>query len=239
VRFDPLSLPASGEGLFLRLHPSSADGRGSNDVLELVLTLPGLTTIAFVAAETGQRLQNGDAVGAGTVVQVRAPPLASGHLALRIDNEIVVADSSWTTEAGALVLAHKLTTGKHHLRAALVRDGVELGVGEVTLQADERLRLANVLVAPHPLRSTGAFTWVLSHTARVHIDIYSLSGRRIRRLGPQESAAGFGSLAWDGTDADGRRLASGTYVYVLTAKAVDTADEVVRQHRGAVVLLPE
>jgi flagellar hook assembly protein FlgD len=96
-----------------------------------------------------------------------------------------------------------------------------------------------VLVAPHPLRSTGAFTWVLSHTARVHIDIYSLSGRRIRRLGPQESAAGFGSLAWDGTDADGRRLASGTYVYVLTAKAVDTADEVVRQHRGAVVLLPE
>jgi hypothetical protein len=237
VRFDPLSLPEPGESLFLRLRPSSADGRGSNDVLELVLTLPGLTTITFVAEETGQRLQDGDAIGAGTVVRVLAPPLASGHLQLRIDDEIVVADTSWTTQEGASVLAHQLAAGKHHLRAALVRDGMELGVGEVTLRADERLRLANVLVAPHPLRAAGAFTWVLSHAAGVHIDIYSLSGRRIQRLGPQNSDAGFGKLAWDGTDAEGGRLASGTYVYVLTAKTLGAA-EVMRQHRGAVVLLP-
>ncbi len=235
--FDPILLPDLGEGLFVRLQPSTTDGRGLNDAVELVLNLPGLTTIAFFDVETGQRLQDGDAVDSTHAIRVLAPPLASGQLQLQVDGESIVADSTWTTSDGAPALLHHLSPGTHRLRSALVRDGIEFGVGELRIRVDERLRLANVLVAPHPVRSEGAFTWVLSHAARVQVDVYGVSGRRVRRLGPQLHEAGFGQLRWDRTGDDGRLVASGTYLYVVTATDRDDGKQV-RRHRGGLVLLP-
>lgn len=238
MTFDPMTLPASGAALVLRLQPSTPDAAGDNDALELILTLPGLTTITFLVDETGQRLMDGDVVRGGTVVRVLAPPLAAGELNLTVDEEPVTADSSWTQMDGSLALRYEVPVGRHRLQARLQRDGLELGVGELELQVDDKLRIGNVLVSPHPLRSSGAFTWVASHAAQIQVDIFALSGRQIRRLGPQPAGAGFGQLTWDRRDADGRTLAAGTYLYVLTATDA-TDDAIRRRHRGALVLLPQ
>jgi hypothetical protein len=237
VAFDPIPFPESGEGLLLRLTPSTADGAGGNDALELVLTVPGLTTITFASHASGHRLMNGDVLSTDASIRVLAPPLASGRLELRIDGDVVTVDSSWTDADGALALHHRVAVGTHALRAALIRDGIELGVGELEIRVDDRLHLSQVLLAPHPMRSEGAFTWMLSHAAHIRVDIFAVSGRQIRSLRPAEAGPGFGQLPWDGRDAGGRRVAAGTYLYVLTATGLEDP-EVVRLHRGAFVVLP-
>jgi flagellar hook assembly protein FlgD len=51
----------------------------------------------------------------------------------------------------------------------------------------------------------------------VSLRIYDLHGRCVRTLVDQVVPAGMHELTWDGTDAAGRRLASGSYVARLVA----------------------
>jgi len=115
----------------------------------------------------------------------------------------------------------QLTLGDHRMQVRLLRGGEELGVRELRFRLDAGLVVANPLIYPHPVRAGAAFTCVLSLDAEMEVEIYSLGGRLVRRLGPAQQTAGFGLLEWDGRDADGRRLANGTYLYLLRARSGD------------------
>ncbi len=71
---------------------------------------------------------------------------------------------------------------------------------------------------PNPFNPSTVIDFTLPHRAEVSIDILNVTGQRVRTLLDRSFAAGTHSVTWDGTDASGRRVASGTYFYRLTVE---------------------
>ena len=209
--FDSLRTPSAGARV--RVLPEGPDADPGNDAVLLDTSVPRLL---FRAWPEGHRLQGGDVLGGQPLwIEANGP----GRILLAVDGAPVTADSTWTADAGANAL-YRPAEGRRQVEARLVDDDGELAASRIDLVVSSRLAAANVLVHPHPVRGEGAaFTFFLPRAAEVGIDIYALSGRRIRRLGPLAFEAGFGQLPWDGRDDGGRRLARGSYLYVLTARA--------------------
>ena len=72
---------------------------------------------------------------------------------------------------------------------------------------------------PNPFNPQTTITFSLPHAQAVRLAIHDLQGRLVRTLVDERREAGAHSLLWDGTNADGQRVASGTYMYRL-----ETAD---------------
>jgi len=68
-------------------------------------------------------------------------------------------------------------------------------------------------IFPNPFNPRTQIAYDLPAPARVSLDVYSASGRRVRTLvddAPRD--AGSHAALWDGTDANGNRVASGVYL---------------------------
>jgi len=65
-------------------------------------------------------------------------------------------------------------------------------------------------ISPNPFRGETRIAFSANSAAGVEAAIYDVSGRLVRRLGGSG-----GSLAWDGRNAEGRRLGSGVYLVKL------------------------
>ena len=74
--------------------------------------------------------------------------------------------------------------------------------------------------APNPFNSQTIVSYFLLEPGPVRLEVFALSGQRIAVLdhGPQQ--AGYHRLSWDGRDAAGRSVASGTYLYRLVTDEV-------------------
>lgn len=86
-------------------------------------------------------------------------------------------------------------------------------------------RLYNV---PNPMERGTQFFAEIPEEADVEIEIFTLSGRRIRTLGPvrlSAEAARSAGIAWDGRDDDGDRPANGVYFYKVKARSVRTGED--------------
>ena len=57
----------------------------------------------------------------------------------------------------------------------------------------------------------------LAEAAAVRVAVYDALGREVARLVEDDLEAGTYEVAWDGTDTSGRRLASGVYLYRVSA----------------------
>ncbi len=65
---------------------------------------------------------------------------------------------------------------------------------------------------PNPFNPVTKVNFVLPEAGLVTVDVLDLQGRVVRTLISEHVAAGPASTNWDGTDTDGRKVASGTYV---------------------------
>ena len=81
--------------------------------------------------------------------------------------------------------------------------------------------------APNPFNSQTVVSYFLLEPGPVRLEVFALSGQRIAILDHGLQQAGYHRLHWDGRDATGRSVASGTYLYrlmtsedVLTRKLV-------------------
>ena len=61
------------------------------------------------------------------------------------------------------------------------------------------------------------FSFEINSTAQISVDIFTLGGRRIRRINPQSKSAGYNFINWDGRDEYGDILANGVYLYRVKA----------------------
>lgn len=68
---------------------------------------------------------------------------------------------------------------------------------------------------PNPFNPRTEILFRLENDGPTTLAIYDLSGRHVRTLIHRRLEAGLHSRFWDGIDRDGRRVASGTYVYRL------------------------
>ncbi len=107
-----------------------------------------------------------------------------------------------------------LTGGLHVLlvRAGTIEFTYNLVVGETP-------GLHNVINYPNPFRGEGT-SIVYTNDVEIltgTIDIFTVSGKRVRRLDipPQARFPGQNAVFWDGRDSAGGALANGTYLYVI------------------------
>ena len=94
------------------------------------------------------------------------------------------------------------------------------GGGKLTALPGETQLLQN---APNPFNSQTVLSYFLHASGPVHVEVFTLTGQRVVLLqqGPQQ--AGYHRLHWDGLNAVGRPVASGTYLYrLVTDEAVLT-----------------
>jgi hypothetical protein len=69
---------------------------------------------------------------------------------------------------------------------------------------------------PNPFNADTRVEFNLDAPGRLEVAVFSVTGQRVRVLSDRSYPVGTGSAAWDGRDAYGRRVASGTYLIRVT-----------------------
>ena len=101
----------------------------------------------------------------------------------------------------------------------VVQNGDEILLGTVVLTSPPRiLTLKNVGAWPNPFNPQTNVHFELSSSQKVHVEIYGIDGRRVRTLAQKTFPPGPQNLTWNGQDNNGRVLASGPYVVVITGE---------------------
>ncbi len=70
---------------------------------------------------------------------------------------------------------------------------------------------------PNPFNPTTVISFSLTSAADVQLDIFNLTGQKVRSLYKERAASGDTELAWDATTDSGEPVASGIYLYRMVA----------------------
>ncbi|MCC7263144.1 MAG: Ig-like domain-containing protein [Candidatus Latescibacteria bacterium] len=70
---------------------------------------------------------------------------------------------------------------------------------------------------PNPFNTTTLLPYQLAEAGPIRLEVYGLTGQRLRTLVNTSSAPGYYQVSWPGTDDQGRPLASGVYLVRLEA----------------------
>lgn len=87
-------------------------------------------------------------------------------------------------------------------------------IGNLDLRPQEYSLNQNM---PNPFNPSTTINYQIPEAGRVQIVLYNVLGQEVRTLVSQNLEAGFHNVVWDGNDDFGRRVASGLYVYRMTA----------------------
>jgi hypothetical protein len=111
---------------------------------------------------------------------------------------------------------------------------VVLATARATAPLRTVTRTALYAPSPNPVRRTTSIAFELADDERwgsipTTLTVYDVSGRVVSRLVDDELEPGRHEVVWDGRDSDGHSVASGAYLYALTAGA--------ERHTGRLVVL--
>ena len=79
------------------------------------------------------------------------------------------------------------------------------------------LKIHNIYNFPNPFSDFTQFTFELSKTSDIEIDIYSLGGKKIFSVEKPNAPRGFNIINWNGQNSFGDFLANGVYIYHIKA----------------------
>jgi hypothetical protein len=82
-------------------------------------------------------------------------------------------------------------------------------------------------VAPNPFAKKTIIKYALPHTANIEINVYDVSGRRVKNLITQRSDAGYYQTDWRGDDSAGRQVAGGIYFVRVQTEDFNSQHKVV------------
>jgi len=91
------------------------------------------------------------------------------------------------------------------------------GAGGVTAVGDLPQVVALETNYPNPFNPQTTIRFAVPRTGDVRLDVFDLRGRLVTTLVDEQMQAGRHEAVWTGKDTSGRQVASGTYVYRLTA----------------------
>ena len=183
----------------------------------------------------GSALSSVGAVAAGTEVEfdVTSALTGNGTFSFAIKNtssDRAVYGSKESNTVPKLVV----TTGTAALQARAMLpvqpEGVQTEVKPPPVQQSElplpqEFRLLQNY--PNPFNPTTTIVFALPRAAHVQLRLYTLTGRLVRVLAAGSRAPGWHQVSWDGTDAQDQPVASGIYVYRLTAGTFSAARKLV------------
>ncbi|HWR83876.1 MAG TPA: type IX secretion system sortase PorU [Candidatus Deferrimicrobium sp.] len=97
----------------------------------------------------------------------------------------------------------------------------------VEMAGEERLAIIDLLNYPNPMKDSTRFSAYLSHPVeQFYLEIFSLSGRKIKQFGPYRPQPGYyDDIVWQGRDDSGDRVATGVYIYKATAIAAGNGEK--------------
>jgi len=132
-----------------------------------------------------------------------------------------------------------LTAGLHHFKVKVWDNANNSSTAEFTAEvlASEQLLVFDLLNYPNPMTNRTVFSFALTAPAsRARLELFTLSGKLIQRIERSGLPAGYVEFcSWDGRDADRDRVATGVYIYKLTAVS-EGADETVEEYGKVVVI---
>jgi hypothetical protein len=73
---------------------------------------------------------------------------------------------------------------------------------------------------PNPFNPSTTIRYELPKDASVKMEIYDVTGRKVKTLLDGSRSAGYYSVVWNGRDENGREVASGMYLYRFTATPI-------------------
>jgi hypothetical protein len=74
-------------------------------------------------------------------------------------------------------------------------------------------------IAPNPVSGRSTIGFSVNEAGRVQLEVFSLTGQKIRVLADDFTNTGMHSVYWDGTDASGSALANGLYLLRLRTES--------------------
>jgi hypothetical protein len=246
----------TGPSLFFTAYANNAGGdAGETDTQTLTLVAPTLAdSLALQPVDGAPRVRFGFKSGLTTVKPGESLQAVirdqdgvnilnttnEGRHALLIDDSPVPLDVTrffefdhgGTDTSGVLTYPlPELGVGKHRaiLRVADSFAQTTLDTLEFTVTDPLDYFADVVLNYPNPFTDGTQFLVRLSNRAAVRLDIFTVSGKRIRRI-ERDFDGGERWIPWDGRDIAGDKIANGTYLYVATVEflGVDRAPLVVR-----------
>ena len=105
--------------------------------------------------------------------------------------------------------------------------------GEGAMGEEKKLPTAFYLAPPkpNPFGDGTTFSYGLPFASEVRLSVFDVAGKRVRTLVEGTQPAGRHSLAWDGSDSRGRRLANGVYFIRMKAPTFQLQRKVTLLHR--------
>ena len=119
----------------------------------------------------------------------------------------------------------KVSVGTHQLKVELFDSFNERGFKEIAFKIKDpsEVKVYNVLNYPNPMEDFTYFTFYLDDDATIDIEIFTISGKLIKKIENEECSPGYNQLYWDGKDSDGDYPANGVYFYkiIQNSKRID------------------
>ena len=85
-----------------------------------------------------------------------------------------------------------------------------------------KIEIFEPLPYPNPMKNGGRFTFLLSESANVTLDIYTITGKKIKHLSKDNCNANYNEILWNGKDEENSNIANGTYFYKIKAKSLES-----------------
>ena len=127
-----------------------------------------------------------------------------------------------------------LSAGNHQLKLELFDNFNEGANKEINFKIKEgtNIKVSKVLNYPNPMKNFTYFTFYLDGDAVVDIEVFTISGKKIKTISDKICQPGYNQIFWDGKDNDGDSPASGVYFYkiILNAKRVNDVYKLVISH---------
>lgn len=157
-----------------------------------LFTTAGGTNVNYIAGWDGS---SWSALGSG---------MNSLVYALAIYNDKLIAGGNFTT-AGAKVSAYVAEWNK---------PATDVGEDEeASLPGSFALRQNY----PNPFNPTTSIEYAVPTRSHVNVEIFNLLGQHVRTLVDEMKSAGTYKIEWDGTDAAGKSVSTGVYLYRFKA----------------------
>lgn len=86
----------------------------------------------------------------------------------------------------------------------------------------------SLAIGPNPFRTATTVRFSLGEAARVEVEIFDVTGRKVRVLARSHRSAGEHRIAWDGRDDAGRALSPGLYLCRVRAGDAKLQQRIVR-----------
>lgn len=198
------ALILNGEIVLMQGMPVDVDGDGMSDPGYVVNDFTGMAGVAVADRDTQGRarvLFTADV----EVPEGMARPVAEGvtrpaREADGLDADVVEQPSSRAELEMALMLVPEGTVA--------IEDDDQPGDTPIA-------RLTLFQNAPNPFNPATTINFRLPQAQPVRLVVYDLQGRMVRTLVDGVRVAGGHAVVWDGTDAGGQGVSSGTYLYRL------------------------